>query len=61
MRNSKKNYLIVDNTKVYFDNYKVTPYVNKSKGIYQVRVDYILQGIVVAKAIEFDLEDLNRV
>lgn len=54
----KRKTLVINNTQVYFDSFKIYPYVDKAKNIYQVRVDYNLQGLKVASSIEFDLKQL---
>lgn len=55
----KRKTLVIDNTRVYFDAYKVYPHIEVSKNIYQVRVDYKLQGLTVASSVEFDLKELG--
>ncbi|WP_460377207.1 hypothetical protein [Paraclostridium bifermentans] len=57
-RLAKQKYLILENTQIYYDDFNVYPYIVEKKGIYEVHVDYLLQGIKVAGSIEFDLKDL---
>ncbi len=57
-RISKRKYLIIHNTEIYYDSFNVYPYVQKKKGIYEVHVNYYLNGTKVAGSIEFDLNDL---
>lgn len=56
---AKRKYLIMNNTQIYYDTFKVYPYVNTKKRIYEVQVDYYLKGIKVAGSIEFSLDDLE--
>lgn len=57
-RVAKQKYLIIDNTQIYYDDFSVYPYIQAKKGIYEVHVDYFLQGIKVAGSIAFDINDL---
>lgn len=57
-RVAKRKYLIINNTEVYYDDFKVYPFVKPKKGIYEVHVDYYQRGIKVAGSIEFDLNEL---
>lgn len=54
----KRKYLIINNTEVYYDSYKVYPFIKPKQGIYEVHVDYYQRRVKVAGSIEFDLNEL---
>lgn len=55
----KRKYLIINNTEVYYDSYKVYPYIKPKQGIYEIHIDYYQKRVKVAGSIAFDLNELD--